>query len=130
MHKQQLVLSSIHYPILQQVGSFGCQLGAWIMHLMFLIPFLLSRADTCGASCIAEQRRDMRDISRGMGPNRNSREDHGKKKKRKHDLAEKQSVAAAAAAFLAEAQKELFGERNLGKQKEDEESEEGEIEGD
>jgi len=77
-----------------------------------------------------EQRRDMRDISRGMGPNRNSREDHGKKKKRKHDLAEKQSVAAAAAAFLAEAQKELFGGRNLGKQKEDEEPEEGEIDGD
>jgi len=72
-----------------------------------------------------EQRCDMRDISRVMGPNRKSREDHGKRKKRKHDLAEKQSVAAAAAAFLAEAQKELFGGRNLGKQKEDEEPEEG-----
>lgn len=92
---------------------------------MFLILFLLSLAGTCGASCIAEKRRDMRDISIGMGPNRKSREDHGKKKKRKHDLAEKQSVAAAAAAFLAEAQKELFGGRNLGKQKEDEEPEEG-----
>lgn len=92
---------------------------------MYLILFLLSLADTCGASCIAEQRCDMRDISRVMGPNRKSREDHGKRKKRKHDLAEKQSVAAAAAAFLAEAQKELFGGRNLGKQKEDEEPEEG-----
>ena len=126
MHKQQLVLSSIHYPILQQVGSFGCQLGAWMMcTLMYFILFLLSLADTCGASCIAEQRCDMRDISTVMGPNRKSREDHGKRKKRKHDLAEKQSVAAAAAAFLAEAQKELFGGRNLGKQKEDEEPEEG-----
>lgn len=76
-----------------------------------------------------EQRCDMRDISRGLGPNRKSREDFGKKKKRKHDLAEKQSVAAAAAAFLAEAQKELFGGKNLGKHKEDEEPEEGEIEG-
>eukprot|EP00253_Pinus_taeda_P025914 PITA_25914 len=77
-----------------------------------------------------EQRRDMRDISRGMGPNRKSREDHGKKKKRKHDLAEKPSVAAEAAAFLAKAQKELFGGMNPGKQKEDEESEEGEVEED
>ena len=44
-----------------------------------------------------------------------------KRRKMKHDLAEKQFVARATTTFLAEAQRGVFGGRNLGKQKEDEE---------
>eukprot|EP01018_Ginkgo_biloba_P035602 Gb_30906 [translate_table: standard] len=71
-----------------------------------------------------EQRHSMRDISRGERHGSKTREIRGGRKKRKHELADKQSVAEAAAAFLAEASKEIFTGVGLRKQEEEEELEE------
>ncbi|KAH9312202.1 hypothetical protein KI387_027237 [Taxus chinensis] len=76
-----------------------------------------------------EQRSEMRNVSKGQGTWSRSQEARGNKKKRKHEPSGKPSVAVAAAAFLAETSKELFGGGNPGEQVE-EVSEEGEIEHD
>ncbi|GLJ49190.1 hypothetical protein SUGI_1038030 [Cryptomeria japonica] len=74
-----------------------------------------------------QQKSEMREISRGERSGIKSQEARGNKKKRKHDLSGRQSVAAAAVAFLAETSKELFEGNSLQEQIKDEVPEEGEI---
>ncbi|KAF9662053.1 hypothetical protein SADUNF_Sadunf18G0013300 [Salix dunnii] len=56
-----------------------------------------------------EQRKSMRDISRGEGSKKIKYMERSTHKKRKYDTSEKQSVQAAAQEFLEKAARELFG---------------------
>ncbi|KAM0942770.1 putative exosome-associated factor Rrp47/DNA strand repair C1D [Dioscorea sansibarensis] len=60
-----------------------------------------------------EQRKSMRDISRGQ-VNRNRFDDRRTRKKRKHQTTEIQSVRSAAQEFLEKATQELFGSNDHG----------------
>lgn len=61
----------------------------------------------------AEQRKSMRDISKGEGP-RIKYLESTVQKKRKYQSSEKQSVQTAAKEFLEKAARELFGDSSGG----------------
>ncbi|PKA57608.1 hypothetical protein AXF42_Ash018583 [Apostasia shenzhenica] len=61
-----------------------------------------------------EQRKSMREISRGKGNQCRSFPSQRVKKKSKHQSSESQSLHAAAQEFLEKAAKELFGSNNSG----------------
>lgn len=75
---------------------------------MCLVPF-----DEGNISIFSEQKKSMRDISRGKGPKIKHLERNAQKK-RKYQSSEKQSVQTAAKDFLAKAARELLGENNGG----------------
>ncbi|XVF35682.1 hypothetical protein REPUB_Repub18cG0167300 [Reevesia pubescens] len=61
-----------------------------------------------------EQRRNMRQISKGEGPRIKYSDNSSVKKKRKYQSSEKQSVQDAAKEFLEKAARELFGDNKDG----------------
>lgn len=62
----------------------------------------------------SEQRKSMRDISRGDGVRSRASEKHKAKKKRKYQSSEKPSARAAAQEFLEKAARELLNSSECG----------------